>query len=192
MITVKNLKKSFGDKVLFDNYSLTLPDKGTFYITGPSGSGKTTLLRIIAGLDSDFDGTVKADGVISYVFQENRLIPSLTAYENVFEVCQNKETAVHMLSRVGLSGEYDKYPAELSGGMNRRAAIARALAYKHDILLLDEPFTALDGEIKNTVISLIKEFESDRLVLLVSHDETEAQALDCEKIDFTAHQVCNG
>ena len=184
MITVKNLKKSFDNKIIFDGFDLRLPDKGAFYITGPSGSGKTTLLRIIAGLDTEYEGTVEADGVISYVFQENRLIPSLTAYENVFEVCRNKEKALYLLSQVGLDGDADKYPAELSGGMNRRAAIARALAFDHDILLLDEPFTALDGEIKKSVISLIKEREADRLILLVSHDESEADALGCERIEF--------
>lgn len=184
MITVKNLKKSFNGKVVFDGYDLCLPDKGMFYMTGPSGSGKTTLLRIIAGLDKDFEGTAEHNGVISYVFQENRLIPSLTAYENVYEVCHDKEKALEMLKQTGLSEDTDKYPPELSGGMNRRVSIARALSYEHDILLLDEPFTALDGEIKSAVISLIKELEKDRLVLLVSHDESEAKALGCERIGF--------
>ncbi|MBR6921304.1 MAG: ABC transporter ATP-binding protein [Clostridia bacterium] len=184
MITVKNLKKSFDDKIIFNGFDLSLPDKGTYYISGPSGSGKTTLLRIIAGLDTDYEGTVEHDGVISYVFQENRLIPSLTAYQNVFEVCRDKEKTTYLLKEVGLEADSDKYPAELSGGMNRRVAIARALAFDHDILLLDEPFTALDGEIKKSVISLIKEREADRLILLVSHDESEADALSCERIKF--------
>ena len=184
MITVKNLKKSFDSKIVFDGFDLSLPDKGAYYIAGPSGSGKTTLLRIIAGLDTEYEGTVEHDGVISYVFQENRLIPSLTAYQNVFEVCHDKEKAVYILKEVGLGNDADKYPAELSGGMNRRVAIARALAFEHDILLLDEPFTALDGEIKKSVISLIKEREADRLILLVSHDESEAEALSCKRVQF--------
>ena len=182
MITVKNLKKSFDSKILFDGFDMRLPDKGMFFLSGPSGSGKTTLLRIICGLDTDFDGFVELDGIISYVFQENRLIPSLTAYENVFEVCHDKDKALALLEKTGLGDDTGKYPAQLSGGMNRRVAISRALAFEHDILLLDEPFTALDGEIKTTVISLIKELEKDRLVLLVSHDAEEAQALGCERI----------
>ena len=184
MITVKNLKKSFDDKIIFDGFDLCLPDKGAYYIAGPSGSGKTTLLRIIAGLDTEYEGTVKHDGVISYVFQENRLIPSLSAFGNVFEVCHDKEKAMTLLKEVGLENDAGEYPAQLSGGMNRRVAIARALAFDHDILLLDEPFTALDGEIKKSVISLIKEREADRLILLVSHDEGEAEALSCERVQF--------
>ena len=182
MITVKNLKKSFNNKILFDGFDMRLPDTGRYYLYGPSGCGKTTLLRIICGLDTDFDGLVEHDGIISYVFQENRLIPTLTAYENVFEVCQNKEKALMLLDKTGLGDDADKYPAELSGGMNRRVAIARALSFEHDILLLDEPFTALDGEIKNSVISLINELEKDRLILFVSHDESEAEALRCKRI----------
>ena len=184
MITVKKLKKSFDDKIIFDGFELCLPNTGMFYITGPSGSGKTTLLRIISGLDKKYEGQVERGGVISYVFQENRLIPSLTAYENVYEVCHSKEKTVSLLKEVGLENDANKYPAELSGGMNRRVAIARALAFEHNILLLDEPFTALDGEIKNSVIQLIKEREKDRLVLLVSHDESEAEALGCTRISF--------
>ncbi len=184
MITVKNLKKSFDDKVVFDGFDLRLPDTGAYFISGPSGSGKTTLFRIISGLDTDYGGFVEYDGVISYVFQENRLIPSLTAYENVFEVCFDKEKALYLLDRVGLSEDAANYPSELSGGMNRRVAIARALAFKHDILLLDEPFSALDEEIKSSVIELIKELEKDRLILLISHDETEAEALGCTRISF--------
>ena len=102
MITVKNLKKSFDKNVIFDGFDLRLPESGTYYIYGPSGCGKTTLLRIISGLDTDYEGIVEHDGVISYVFQENRLIPSLTAYENVFEVCKNEDLTLHLLSEVGL------------------------------------------------------------------------------------------
>ncbi|MBQ7698888.1 MAG: ABC transporter ATP-binding protein [Clostridia bacterium] len=184
MIKIKNLKKSFDKNVIFNGFDLCLPDTGTYYINGPSGSGKTTLMRIISGLDTEYEGTVEHSGKISYVFQENRLIPSLTAYENVFEVCHKKEKTLYLLKEVGLENDIDKYPAELSGGMNRRVAIARALAYDHDILLLDEPFTALDDDIKNSVIKLIKETEKDRLVLLVSHDESEAEALGCISVPF--------
>lgn len=184
MVTVKNLKKSYGENTVFDGFDMQLPDVGTFYISGRSGCGKTTLLRIISGLDKDYEGIVSHDGTISYVFQENRLIPSATAYENVYAVCQNKEKSLDLLSVLGLGDDTGKYPGQLSGGMNRRVAIARALAFEHDILLLDEPFTALDEEIKGTVISLIKEYEKSRLVIFVSHDEDEAEALGCTQISL--------
>lgn len=182
MISVKNLKKSFDDNVVFDGFSLELPDRGAFALTGPSGSGKTTLLRVICGLDRDYGGEVECGGAVSYMFQENRLFPTLSAYGNVFEVCRDKEKALSLLSSVGLGGDTDKYPAQMSGGMARRVAIARALAFPHDILLLDEPFTALDGQIKAEVIELIKRLEADKLILAVSHDPDEVAALGCREI----------
>ena len=182
MIVIKNLKKSFDKNVIFDGFDLTLSDKGAYALSGPSGSGKTTLLRIISGLDTDYTGEVGVAGKISYVFQENWLLPNLTAYENVFTVCGDKEKSLFLLGEVGLSDALDKYPSELSGGMNRRVAIARALAYPHDILLLDEPFTALDADIKDKIINLIKEREKDKLLLIITHDPDEISALGCEEI----------
>ena len=182
MIVIKNLKKSFDKNVIFDGFDLTLEDKGAYSLSGPSGCGKTTLLRIICGLDTDYTGEVSVTGKISYVFQENRLLPNATAYENVFTVCGDKEKSLFLLGEVGLSDALDKYPSELSGGMNRRVAIARALAYPHDILLLDEPFTALDPEIKSKITELIKKNEKDRLVVLITHDAEEAAALGCIEI----------
>lgn len=185
MIRIKNLKKRFDGNVVFDGFSLELPDRGAYALAGPSGSGKTTLLRIISGLDADLEGEVVCDGTISYVFQENRLIPGLTAYENVFIVCRDRELSLSLLRGVGLADDADKRPAEMSGGMARRTAIARALAFPHDILLLDEPFTALDGGIKQKVTELINERERDKLLLAVTHDPNEASALGCKVIDIT-------
>lgn len=182
MIRIKDLKKRFDQNVVFDGLSLELGGKGFYAVTGPSGSGKTTLLRMIAGLDREYEGNITADGVISYVFQENRLLPELSAYGNVFEVCRDGQKTSSLLRSVGLGGDMDKYPAEMSGGMARRVAIARALAFPHDILLLDEPFTALDAGIKEKVIELIKETEADRLTVAVSHDPDELSALGCEII----------
>ncbi len=186
MTEIKNLKKAFDKNVVFDGLSLALPERGVFALKGPSGCGKTTLLRIISGLDRDYEGTVECGGRISYVFQENRLIPTLTAFENVNIVCHDEGKTRNLLDRVKLSDSIDKYPGELSGGMNRRVAIARALAYDHEILLLDEPFTALDEEVKADVTALIKELESDRLVIMVTHDPDEASAMGAEVIELTS------
>ncbi len=182
MITVKNLHKSFDNNVVFDGFSLELPDRGFYAVSGPSGSGKTTLFRMICGLDTEYGGEINVEGKISYVFQENRLLPQMTAYENVFTVCGDKEKSLFLLKAVGLEDAADKYPSELSGGMNRRVAIARALSYEHDILLLDEPFTALDADIRDKIISLVKELEKDRLLLIITHDPDEISALGCDEI----------
>ena len=182
MLTIRDLHKSFGSRVLFDGFSLTLPDRGFYCLSGPSGSGKTTLLRIISGLDTDYSGTVVTEGRISYVFQEDRLIPSLTALENVNAVCRDSEKAEYFLSRLDMEGSAGLYPRELSGGMKRRTAIARALSFPHDIMLLDEPFSGLDGELRFRTIELIKECESGRLVILVTHERDEIAALRCETV----------
>ncbi len=182
MIEIKDLKKAFDENVIFDGFSLSLPDKGFYALSGPSGAGKTTLFRMISGLDTGYAGEINANGKISYVFQENRLLPQMTAYENVFTVCGDKEKSLSLLREVGLIDAVDKYPSELSGGMNRRVAIARALSYGHDILLLDEPFTALDADIRDKIINLIKELEKDKLLLIITHDPDEISALGCEEI----------
>ncbi|MBQ3934816.1 MAG: ABC transporter ATP-binding protein [Clostridia bacterium] len=189
MIRIRKLTKSFGDRVLFSGFRMEMPDKGAFALIGPSGCGKTTLLRIISGLDRDYSGDVDVSGKISYVFQEDRLVPSLSAYQNVFLVCGDRERTEGLLTAVGLSDDasgkekdWEKRPDELSGGMKRRVAIARAMAFDHDILLLDEPFTALDRDIKDEIISLIREKEKDKLLVLVTHDASEADALNCERV----------
>ena len=172
MIRIKDLKKRFDQNVVFDGLSLELGGKGFYAVTGPSGSGKTTLLRMIAGLDREYEGSITADGVISYVFQENRLLPELSAYGNVFEVCRDGQKTSSLLRSVGLGGDMDKYPAEMSGGMARRVAIARALAFPHDILLLDEPFNALDLDLRRRmcedVIGVLR--QTGTTTILVTHD----------------------
>ena len=182
MLTIKDLHKSFGSKVLFDGFSLTLPDKGFYCFSGPSGCGKTTLLRIISGLDTDYRGTVEVKGRVSYVFQEDRLIPFLTAFENVNAVCRDREKTMYFLSGLGIDGSAGLYPDELSGGMRRRTAIARALSFPHDLILLDEPFSGLDGDLRRGTIELIKECEKDSLVILVTHERDEIDAMGCETI----------
>lgn len=182
MIKITNLQKSFNGKTVFDGFSLETKNSGFYAVLGPSGCGKTTLFRMISGLDTKYKGEIITEGVISYVFQENRLIPELTAYENVLTVCRDRVKCDGLFDRVGLAEHKNKYPSQLSGGMNRRAAIIRALAFTHDVLLMDEPFTALDEEIKGAVTELIKEVEKDKLVLMITHDEDEADALGCKKI----------
>ena len=187
MIRIANLTKRFGEKTVFSGLNLELASPGFYALLGPSGSGKTTLLRILSGLDRNFEGDASVEGTVSYVFQEDRLIPSLTAFENVFLVCGDRERSCRLLEMTGLSGDpsgkendWNKYPEELSGGMNRRVALARALAFPHDVLLLDEPFSALDPETKAKVVRLVSEEEKGKLLLLVTHDESEAASLGCE------------
>ncbi|MGI9347629.1 MAG: ABC transporter ATP-binding protein [Gammaproteobacteria bacterium] len=152
-------------------------------ITGPSGCGKTTLLNIIAGLDNDYRGRVEIDsatpayGAISFVFQEPRLLPWRTVRENILLVLRRyprrQEIAAEMIHLVGLAGWENAYPSQLSVGMARRVALARALAPAPRLLLLDEPFVSLD---KPTAAGL-------RLLLLKLLTQTQAAAV------FVTHQL---
>ncbi len=157
-------------------------------ITGPSGCGKTTLLNIIAGLDRDFTGALNfkpSDGGpprIGYVFQSPRLLPWRTVRENVALVLarnSNPAEVEGLLTEIGLADAADIYPAQLSGGMARRAALARAFAIAPDLLLMDEPFLSLDAAAADRLRSLLLRLISTRpaTVLFVTHDLAEAVAL---------------
>jgi NitT/TauT family transport system ATP-binding protein len=172
--------------------SLTVADNDFITILGPSGCGKSTLLRIIAGLDVPTSGRVLLDGVPvtgpsvdrGMVFQSYTLFPWLTIRENVcfglrergMPPARQQEIARHWLDKVGLTGFERHYPKMLSGGMQQRTAIARALANDPKILLLDEPFGALDNQTRSLMQELLLSiWESDRkTVLFVTHDIEEA------------------
>ncbi len=167
---LKNITKSYGDKKILNNISLEIPEKGVFGVFGPSGGGKTTLLRIICGLEKPDSGEVIEKNKFSVVFQEDRLMPAMTALENVAAV-SDEETARAWLEKVGLAESMHKKPAELSGGMSRRVAIARAFAFEADGLILDEPFKGLEEELKEKMAELISEYAQKKPVILVTHDE---------------------
>ena len=185
-IEIKDLTKKFGDKLVFDGFSYSFPEKGITAVSGPSGRGKTTLLRIIAGLDAEYTGkvTVSPDAKLSYVFQEDRLLPRLSAFENVKLFCGDGENADKYLSLLGLSEARNKKPSELSGGMKRRVAAARAFAYGGSVMLLDEPFSGLDSDNKNVLLGLIKRFAENGLVILVTHDPADAKTLGAETLEI--------
>jgi ABC-type nitrate/sulfonate/bicarbonate transport system ATPase subunit len=152
-------------------------------LVGPSGCGKTTMLRIIAGLDSDYQGTVvrPAAGRLGMVFQEPRLLPWRTVEDNVRLVAPNAEPAklATLLEVLELAQHRSHYPGELSLGLARRVALARALAVAPDILLLDEPFVSLDdalaGRLRDELVSLVD--NRTLTTLMVTHDVDEAVRL---------------
>ena len=179
MIRIENISKSFGGKQVLKNLSAEIPESGIFAVSGVSGSGKTTLLRILAGLEKPDGGTIsELDGKkISVMFQNDRLLPWLTALENIAVVC-NRETAEKWLEKVELLPAADKKPNELSGGMQRRVAVARALAADYELMLLDEPLTGLDGELRLRVMRRIQADLKGRTAIWITHDPDTAALLD--------------
>lgn len=172
MLTVEHLTKRFDGVPVLTDFSCVFPETGIVAIVGPSGYGKTTLLRCIAGLEKPDSGAIT--GVperIAYCFQEDRLLPWRTALGNLEAVLgkRRRAEALGWLDRVGLADAADKYPSELSGGMRSRVAFARALAFDAPLLLLDEPFHALDDTTRAAMEALLAEKSRGRLVLLVTH-----------------------
>lgn len=174
-------RKGVPARRILENFDLHLQPGETCAIIGPSGIGKSSLLQIAAGLDLDFDGTVsERPAPVGYLFQTSRLLPWLTALQNLEIVLPHApEKAPHWLSRVGLEEAAHVYPAHLSVGMARRIALARALCVEPRLLLLDEPFTALDRETARSMQSLVRE-DAARLgatLLIATHSWSDVAAL---------------
>ena len=187
------------DNLIFKNLNLII-EKGQFVsIFGPSGCGKTTLLNIISGLDKKFDGSVQTlngktnlGQKISYMFQTPRLFPWLTAIENIkFPIKKEKncqKIASKLLKKIGLEKYKNQYPNRLSGGMQRRIALARAFVVNPNILLLDEPFISIDKTISNSLRKLLVKLwnKNKPIIIFVTHDLDEAIEL-ADRICFLSH-----
>ncbi len=183
MLTLDSVSFAYDNTPILRNISLTLREKTAVCYTAPSGTGKTTLLRLIAGLETPQSGTVtRRDGLrTAVVFQEHRLFPWMTVEQNVTAVCPSEDITPY-LEAVDLIDARDKYPAELSGGMQRRVALARALAYGGDLLLLDEPFTGLDPALRVRIAEAIRKRFADACIVLITHDIEDAALLHAESI----------
>jgi ABC-type nitrate/sulfonate/bicarbonate transport system ATPase subunit len=174
---------SGGTLHVLEGLSINLADGEVVALVGPSGCGKTTLLRIIVGLERDFEGRVnlRMRGNVGVVFQEPRLLPWRTVEDNVRLAAPSASAAVleALFTTLGLTEHRRHYPGELSLGLARRVALARALAVKPDLLILDEPFVSLDAALAARLRSELVELVSRRSVttLLVTHDIDEAVLL---------------
>lgn len=188
LISINIREKSFGTSCVLKNVKFDLQPNETLAITGPSGVGKTTLLRIVAGLDTDYVGSVSRPDQLAMVFQEPTLLPWRTARENICLLAHVSESqAEDALSEVGLAGKSDQFPAQLSLGQQRRLALARAFATKPKLLLMDEPFVSLDPELVEEMLVLTEKLLASRAIatILVTHSKMEATRLATRDLQLT-------
>lgn len=212
MIEVDNVWKEYGDQIVLERVSLTIADRAFVALVGPSGCGKTTFLKLLLGDERPSQGTIRLDGVPlspepgpdrGVVFQRYSVFPHLTVLGNVLlgkEFTASRiaarlgggarraaiEEARALIAEVGLTGSEDKYPAQLSGGMQQRLALAQALIMRPRVLLLDEPFGALDPGIRADIHVLMKRLwnETNLTVVMVTHDMREAFTLATRVVAF--------
>lgn len=196
-VTIRDLGRSFGQKRVLQDISLDIAPAEFVSLLGASGVGKSTLLKIVAGLDTPSSGAIRigAPGKRSDVrmmFQEDRLLPWRSVLGNVTLGTKGREAdGREMLRAVGLAGREEDYPFVLSGGQRQRAALARALLHRPDLLLLDEPFGALDALTRASMQELLSDLleEAPRTVLLVTHDVEEALLLSDRVIVMRAGRI---
>jgi NitT/TauT family transport system ATP-binding protein len=175
--------KSYGGREVLRDFTLQFPESGVFCLFGPSGCGKTTLVNCLAGLAQLDTGCVTGiEGRrVSCVFQEDRLLPWASAEENIAAVFHDRKEglrqAAEWLRKVGLEGEEKKKPREMSGGMCRRVALARALAYGGDIFLLDEPFQRLDEKNREKMMELTLKAVQGKLAVFITHNSAEKEKM---------------
>lgn len=206
---IKNITKKFGEFVALDNISLDIEEGEFVCFLGPSGCGKTTFLRAIAGLDIQTHGVIEQSGVdisrlppserdFGIVFQSYALFPNLKVSRNIAFGLENRGTptaeinarVTELLELVGLPDQGDKFPAQLSGGQQQRIALARAIATKPGLLLLDEPLSALDAKVRVHLRHEIKELQRNLGIttIMVTHDQEEALTM-ADRIVVMNHGV---
>lgn len=174
---------SYGEKTILKDFSFAVSEGEATAVLGPSGFGKTTLLELASGFLKPKSGEITPffDKNASFVFQEDRLLPWFTALENLTAVNIEKGRALEYLEKVGLADSAEKYPEELSGGMCRRLAIARALAFGGEVFFLDEPLRGLDIRTSGEILELIRAKISGKSALIITHNPAEAFSL-CDRI----------
>lgn len=188
MVKTDNLSFTYGKRFILRDFNMEIRDGECVCICGESGKGKSTLAKLIAGLLKPTSGSIKAPQNISYVFQEDRLLNNMNVIKNV---CLNVDKsripyAESLLRRLGLSEWKNAKIGDLSGGMKRRVAIARAICHGGDLLILDEPFNGIDLHNKKIIADILKEeyLLKGKSVLLISHIQEDSEILNARRINF--------
>ena len=186
MLKINNISFSYDNKQIFKDFSLDINDGDRICLFGESGCGKTTLIRLIANLEKPQKGEITNNKTISYCFQENRLLPFKSVLENITLYGADENKAIEILTNLGLEDAENYNISELSGGMERRVALARALAQNFDVLLLDEPFTGLDENNITVASNVINEYLGNKTLILVTHSKDEAEKLGCKLVELNS------
>ncbi len=185
MLRIKKLSFSYGERQIINNLTFNINQGEKIWISGPSGCGKTTLIKLILGLLKADKGEILLNGMTpSVVFQENRLLPFYTVLENITLVGGDRDKALHYLEALGIGDTANLKPSKLSGGMKRRAAIARALSVDFDLLILDEAFNGIDEKNLTATADLINSVCQNKTVILITHSPNDARLLSCKKIEI--------
>jgi NitT/TauT family transport system ATP-binding protein len=187
MIHLRLVSKSFGQQAVLGGIDLKIKAGERIAVLGPSGIGKSTLLRVMAGLDRDFEGEIARPARIAYVFQEPTLLPWRSVAANLALTTGAGDGEVEAaLAAVGLSEHVAKYPGQLSLGQQRRAALARALCARPEVLFLDEPFASLDETLADEMRGLVARLidDSDMAVVLATHARADAVDLGARQMQL--------
>lgn len=178
-----NVTKAYGSHIVLQNLSCTIPEGSALGIMAPSGTGKTTLLRLILGLEQPDSGRITGiPGCASVVFQEDRLCPGLTVEANLRLALGKRTPLEPMLRQLGLWESRQLPACQLSGGMARRTALARALLHESPLLVLDEPFSGLDEAARLQAARVICQYRQNRTLLLVTHRQEDLALLGIETV----------
>jgi putative spermidine/putrescine transport system ATP-binding protein len=209
-VTLANVTKSYNKKNVLENINLHISDGEFVTILGPSGCGKSTILRIVTGLVAPDVGDISIDDAVinnvsvkdrnvGMVFQQYALFPNLTAYENIafglrikkLPAEEIKKEVEYLVKLVGLEEKQNNYPAELSGGQQQRVALARALAVRPKVLLLDEPLSALDAQIRKKLQKQLRQIQQElnMTMVLVTHDQEEAMTVSDRIVIMNAGKI---
>ena len=188
MLKLENITLKYGNNNVLEKLSYDFAEGLTYGIIGASGIGKTTLLSLISGLIKPTDGRVhNSHKTVAVIFQEPRLYPWLTAIDNVKLVHNDEKNARDLLSLLAIKeDDQKKYPDELSGGMKQRVSVARALSFKPDLIIMDEPFRGLDENTKERTAEVLFEYikNNGKAGILVTHDPNDLAFCD-SVIDIT-------
>ena len=200
MLNVSNLRKCFGDLAIFENFNLQVPRNGFTILIGPSGCGKSTLFNVLTGVVARDAGEIAWCGetvphlvaTSAYMQQKDLLLPWFSLMDNALlpvkvagdDRVRSREKAAALFTRLGLAGFEDYFPGEISGGMRQRCALVRTLMFERELVLLDEPLSALDAITRRSLQSLLLmlQAEFDKSILMITHDIEEALMLADEVV----------